>query len=424
MSLSTAKVSISVTPLKREDEQQIIRENAFNLLFDRSLAYELLAEKYVKYWSTKGNEFTFNSCCEPCKYLVDAEDETHLIQIYYGMLPMTTAVIVDAAVVLLLNRWGSTIAHEKIAQLSPFALSYHFFYNCCFTEKGDMSTTAFKTKLADYLLTIDARYSMTDDVDVKDVGYTLRGFKPPLQKTCGCGKLKQSVVKIKTEERQNDEKGIVFVGRKRGCRSIRENGKKREEINSDNRLKFVQSILKANLPVLESDDDERRKEDDDRPNFNLLKHYHTCNVCDAMYITENYDTFARWDREFVNAFKKLKGANVTTCVDETYKMRGEECHFASLREMIEHAKNATCWYNVRRFIAFFDVFSDMEKVKNTRNMKHITKSFLRYREDLLCCDLLLAIWIDRIMVNKLRVFNEKISAWVTKVYQSHDFWYR
>ena len=73
---------------------------------------------------------------------------------------------------------------------------------------------------------------------------------------------------------------------------------------------------------------------DNNPKINFLKHHHNCNVCDSMYITENYETFDRWDREYIKTFKKLKGANVTTCITKTFENKG---HAVLLEELIEHS---------------------------------------------------------------------------------------
>ena len=389
--------------------------SVFDLLFENVQAYENLAEAYIKYWiSADLTVCVYNPCCEPCQILDGIGEEKHLIQIYYGMLPMTRTCIVDAAVVLLLKCWGN-LAFKKISQLSPFAICYHFYINCCFTEKHDANNL--QTKFADLLISLDVTYCLTNEVDIKYLGYNLRGYKKSLQLKCECGKLKKSVVQIINEERQSSEKGTLFAG---ACDEIYSsedsNDKKKEGVNSDYRLKLVKSFLSQ----YDSELYESEKNGNQPPNVNFLKHYHNCDVCDSMCLAQFYNVFDMWQDAYMKTFRELKGANVTTCITKTFETIG---HAVKLEELIQHSKNAICMYNVRRFIGFFRVFSDMSKVKDKYIMKHITESFLKYREDLICCDLLFAIWIETIVIQKLRIYNEKIGAWVNNVYHSHDFWY-
>ena len=109
-----------------ENEEREQSKTAFDLLFERVPAYELLAKEYIQYWSSANyNDYVYNSCCESCNYLAEVDEQRHLIQIYYGIFSMTVTVIVDAAIALLLKRWGNR-ARERINQLSPFAIYYHF----------------------------------------------------------------------------------------------------------------------------------------------------------------------------------------------------------------------------------------------------------------------------------------------------------
>ena len=64
--------------------------------------------------------------------------------------------------------------------------------------------------MADLLIAIDMKFSITNEVDITYVGYNLRGFKKLLGIKCDCGKLKKSVVQIMNEERQNCETGIIL----------------------------------------------------------------------------------------------------------------------------------------------------------------------------------------------------------------------
>lgn len=444
--------------------------------------YERLARGYVRHWYNNEDQGTqYCGPCAVCRKLEDAE----LFHLYYSTLPLTPTVIVDAAVVLLMRKGccSSSSSDDDYHLIHPGMIAYHLFFNCCFIKGSSAATTAAaaatatpttnNSSIADFLHNTMNNYNYFGELNFKKLSYEMN---LPSSKECHghCGQLQRIVLDIAVNNQAHQQ--VVFVG-------AEEEGEREEDDMdvaaaaateddtttanrtakqySDTRMSMVYTILMKHKQAqdelfseLGSDGEDGGCNDGEADIFSKMCGGN-CRICANMILSRYYAPFEKWEKQFEDMKRELKGSNIPTIVTETFNQIKEDAAAAqqgddtaavvveatttndcfltgrgltipadfeyNCQAMIKHKRNNTCRYNTLRFVKFFDTFTDMKKISDMINVKHITDTYLNSREQLVCSDLYLAVWLERVMWGEKNATNDKVSRAIVQTFKNHLF---
>lgn len=373
----------------------------YNALFCESLEkIEKIATNYSTFWSKMDGSKPFNNNCSPCA-LLQKQRGGELINYYYSCAPLIPEIIVDIATVLLSTLDNEIDIGREIPNLHPFSIVYHFFLNCCFTDKEEKTTTA------NLFIETASRYWCFDEINFKRISYLLN--KKSLDYCDGkCGQFKEVITKISASQ-DSFKKNVSFAGETIVDDNV--GTKEMENIKrySEQRLKIAFNAVK-NAAATNEDNDET---------INAFECFQSCKICSALPLFKHHHNFSKWEIAYVEMTKKLIGSNTLTNINETLKESPFFLKGVTSTDIFNHETNHICRCNVKRCVQFFNTFSDTKKISNQANVKHVTSIFLKNRDSLICSDLYFAIWLEKIMCKDKNVYNDKISGYIYKVYSLH-----
>lgn len=378
-------------------------------LFDGSIdEYSTIAKQYVKYWALASGGSSAINCCFLCRLCYDLP-EKELFHLYYSTMPLTAGVLVDAAVVLIscFNNEPDFNTLDLIMSLDPLMIAYHLFFNCCFINSENDTNTA------DLMYEITRSYLIYNTINFKEVSYKLNMISPKESKCKGdCGQLKQIINKMQTNKKSDT---VIFAGEEKSI-SVG------DQINL---IKYADSrLVQSHKLVFDLALNVDGGGDGDDKDLNIFERFHWCKICTNMMLCENYIALEEWEKKFCNNKNGLKGGNVATCVFKTNQqlplLLQNNVGEINVEKLVNHKQNMFCVCNTRRFVKFFDVFTDIKKLSDPICVKHTTDTFLNTRNNLICCEMHFFIWLEQIMCNEMKVYNDKIAGCINKTFLAHQ----
>lgn len=406
--------------------------------------YRYICWRYVTFWRNNkqlmfgGNPKYCQVCYEPALY------KNKLLRIYYSILPLTKATVVDAAVSIILlyvisyhqeegkkENFYYEMDDKLLAKFSPMNITYHFFLNCCYTKKSETSsenrTTPISNLIKNNILQMECfdSHDFLTHLESHPTGNIGNATVPQI---CKCGKFKQkiteNIVSYNGGEKGRNNNQRFLIGSSNQSSTDQFNGKCKSY--NDERLATVAKLIKQQEERIEEETDTESH------NFLLDDYYSSCLCCNNMILHKNYSFFNTWKSVLKNHSQNFNNETLIKIALKELEVDGNVPDFLKCSDayntILEHEHgNMSCLINKRRFIPFFSLFPDLKRHLANDYVQEIHDRYIYHRHDLHCVELMLLSILYNISIyskNNNHSYGSKrqLSMYCKKIKLAHEIW--
>lgn len=360
-----------------------------------------LLDDYCSYWSRSGGR-AYDENCDVCSILdsLARDNGNHLFNLIFSNLPATASTVIHAATILL------RISEGKPESVHPFAVEYHLFVNCCFTEKHENKKNDGILDTATTYVKSMKEFVTEEEANVADIGHLMNY----LSKSCPgeCGKFKNLAVEFTRKLLDEKSEGVLYLGCDDEVEEIASISSGVREMDTIKR-RFSDAITLANETARKYNSDHQPEE---RGGPNYLSNFHECKFCSALPVLTGL--INDWEAEYDEISTRLVNTTVTTVV------RGMTKRLPDMTEsdIVYHKSNPSCVINERRNVYLLEAFSNSESLSSPANVRNFTNNFLRERNCLVCADIVYAAWLHKLKTTG-QGSTEKIARYISRVFRDH-----